>query len=99
VEVLPPFVLYGTDRMTDEDYPDVAKVWEQRLLTLESTEPIAFRRQNFGDPITAVEGGPGSAGPQGFRPTRAGLAASEEQDERPPAEERPVTITRAPTAR
>ncbi|MFB7032324.1 hypothetical protein ACFCXG_37290, partial [Streptomyces sp. NPDC056295] len=26
------------------------KAWEQRLLTLESTEPIiAFRRQNFGD--------------------------------------------------
>ena len=42
-------VLYGTDRMTDEDYSDVAKAWEQRLLTLESTEPIAFRRQNFGD--------------------------------------------------
>lgn len=49
IEVLPPFVLCGTDRMTDEDYPDVAKAWEQRLLTLESTEPIAFRRQNFGD--------------------------------------------------
>jgi len=47
--VLPPFVLYGTDRMTGEAYPDVAKAWEQRLLTLESTEPIAFRRQNFGD--------------------------------------------------
>lgn len=49
IEVLPPFVLYGTDRMTGEGYPDVAKAWEQRLLTLESTEPIAFRRQNFGD--------------------------------------------------
>jgi NAD(P)H dehydrogenase (quinone) len=23
-EVLPPFVLYGADRMTREDYPDVA---------------------------------------------------------------------------
>ncbi|MQY28444.1 NAD(P)H-dependent oxidoreductase [Nocardia aurantia] len=49
IEVLPPFVLYGTDRMTDHDYPDVAKAWVQRLLTLESTEPIPFRRQNFGD--------------------------------------------------
>ncbi|MGH3426569.1 MAG: hypothetical protein ACRDQZ_03185 [Mycobacteriales bacterium] len=49
IEVLPPFVLYGTDRMTDEDYPDVAKAWEQCLLTLSSTEPVAFRRQNFGD--------------------------------------------------
>jgi putative NADPH-quinone reductase len=25
IEVLPPFVQYGTDRMTDESYPDVAK--------------------------------------------------------------------------
>ena len=49
IEVLPPFVLHGTDRMTADDYPDVAKAWEQRLLTLETTEPIAFRPQNFGD--------------------------------------------------
>ncbi|GHB54799.1 hypothetical protein GCM10010347_25820 [Streptomyces cirratus] len=47
--MLPPFVLYGTDRMTGEDHPDVAEAWEQRLLTLEPTEPIAFRRQNSGD--------------------------------------------------
>jgi NAD(P)H dehydrogenase (quinone) len=49
IEALPPFLLYGVDRMTAEDYADVAKAWEQRLLTLESTEPIPFRRQNFGD--------------------------------------------------
>ncbi|MCX5205389.1 NAD(P)H-dependent oxidoreductase [Streptomyces sp. NBC_00237] len=49
IEVLAPFVLHGADRLTAEDYPDVAKAWQQRLLTLESTEPIAFRRQNFGD--------------------------------------------------
>ncbi|WP_040796560.1 NAD(P)H-dependent oxidoreductase [Nocardia higoensis] len=49
IEVLPPFVVYGADRMTGEDYPDVAEAWEQRLLTLDSTEPIPFRRQNFGD--------------------------------------------------
>lgn len=49
IEVLPPFVLYSTDRMTEEDYADVVKAWEQRLLTLESTEPIPFRQQNFGD--------------------------------------------------
>ncbi|MFC7964201.1 NAD(P)H-dependent oxidoreductase [Streptomyces cinereoruber] len=49
LDVLPPFVLYGADRTTVEDYPDIAKAWEQRLLTLESTEPIPFRRQNFGD--------------------------------------------------
>ncbi|MFI0980173.1 NAD(P)H-dependent oxidoreductase [Streptomyces sp. NPDC021093] len=49
IEVLPPFVLYSADRTTDADFPDVAKAWEQRLLTLETTEPIAYRRQNFGD--------------------------------------------------
>ncbi|MCM6778381.1 NAD(P)H-dependent oxidoreductase [Nocardia sp. CDC159] len=49
IEVLPPFVRYGADRMTDADYADVAKAWKERLLTLQSTEPIPFRRQNFGD--------------------------------------------------
>lgn len=35
--------------MTGGDYTDVAKACEQRLLTIETTEPIAFRRQSFGD--------------------------------------------------
>ncbi|MEU8695396.1 flavodoxin family protein, partial [Streptomyces sp. NPDC048665] len=68
-EVLPPFVLYGTDRMTDEDYPDIANAWKQRLLTLESTEPIAFRRQNFGDyeiPSLHLKEGLEPAGRTGF---------------------------------
>ncbi|GLW11876.1 NAD(P)H dehydrogenase (quinone) [Microtetraspora sp. NBRC 13810] len=69
IEVLPPFVLYGTDRTTDEDFPDIAKAWEQRLLTLESTEPIAFRRQNFGDyeiPSLHLKEGLEPAGRSGF---------------------------------
>ncbi len=69
IEVLPPFVLYGTDRMTDEDYPGVARAWQQRLLTLESTEPIAFRRQNFGDyeiPSLHLKKGLEPAGRTGF---------------------------------
>ncbi|MBK3564322.1 MULTISPECIES: NAD(P)H-dependent oxidoreductase [unclassified Streptomyces] len=49
VEVLPPFVLYGTDKITGSDFEDAAKAWQERLLTLETTEPIPFRRQNFGD--------------------------------------------------
>ncbi|WP_329475585.1 NAD(P)H-dependent oxidoreductase [Kribbella sp. NBC_01484] len=49
LEVLPPFVLYGTDRFTDGDVEDAAKAWKEKLLSLETTEPIAFRRQNFGD--------------------------------------------------
>jgi len=69
IEVLPPFVLYGADRMTEEDYPDVAKAWVERLLALESTEPIPFRRQNFGDyeiPSLQLKEGLEPAGRTGF---------------------------------
>ncbi|WP_030220878.1 NAD(P)H-dependent oxidoreductase [Streptomyces bikiniensis] len=69
IEVLPPFVLYGADRVTAEDYPDIAKAWEQRLLTLESTEPIPFRRQNSGDyelPSLHLKEGLEPAGRTGF---------------------------------
>ncbi|MFD7643094.1 NAD(P)H-dependent oxidoreductase [Kitasatospora sp. NPDC059795] len=69
VEVLPPFVLYGADRLTDEAYPGIAEAWKRRLLTLESTEPIAFRPQNFGDyelPSLLLKEGLEPAGRQGF---------------------------------
>lgn len=69
IEAVPPFVVYGADRMTVVDYPDVAKAWEQRLLTLESTEPIAFRRQNHGDyemPSLRLKEGLEPAGRTGF---------------------------------
>ncbi|MFD8462818.1 NAD(P)H-dependent oxidoreductase [Streptomyces antimycoticus] len=69
IEVLPPFVVFGTARMTSEDYPDIAKAWEQRLLTLESTEPIPFRPQNFGDyemPSLHLKEGLEPAGRTGF---------------------------------
>lgn len=69
IEALPPFVRYGSDRMTAEEYRDVAKAWEQRLLTLESTEPIAFRRQNSGDyeiPSLCLKEGLEPAGRTGF---------------------------------
>ena len=70
IEVLPPFVLYGADRMTSADYPDVAKAWEDRLRTLDSAEPIAFRRQNFGDyeiPSLQLKRGVEPHGHTGFR--------------------------------
>lgn len=69
IEVLPPFVLYGTDRLTAADYPDVAKAWTERLLALESTEPIAFRQQNLGDyeiPSLHLKKGLEPAGRTGF---------------------------------
>ncbi|CAH0155643.1 FCD domain-containing protein [Rhodococcoides fascians] len=49
IDVLPPFVVHGSDRLTAEEYAVAAKNWERRLLELETTEPIAFRMQNFGD--------------------------------------------------
>ncbi|MFJ4677841.1 NAD(P)H-dependent oxidoreductase [Kitasatospora sp. NPDC088783] len=69
LEVLPPFVVYGGDRLAEQDYPAVAAAWEQRLLTLESTEPIAFRPQNSGDyeiPSLHLKDGLEPAGRTGF---------------------------------
>ncbi|WP_415951701.1 NAD(P)H-dependent oxidoreductase [Streptomyces sp. KLOTTS4A1] len=69
IEAVPPFVLYGTDRMTEDAYPDVAKAWRDRLLTLETTEPIPYRRQNFGDydiPSLQLKEGLEPAGRSGF---------------------------------
>ncbi|CAL9324380.1 NAD(P)H-dependent oxidoreductase [Streptomyces sp. SudanB66_2053] len=69
MDVLPPFVLYGADRVNDDIFPDVAKAWQQRLLTLETTEPIPFRPQNFGDyemPSLQLKEGLEPAGRTGF---------------------------------
>jgi NAD(P)H dehydrogenase (quinone) len=69
IDALPPFVLYGTDRITDEQFPEVAKAWRERLLTLESTDPIPYRRQNFGDyeiPSLQLKEGLEPAGRSGF---------------------------------
>lgn len=69
IEVLPPFVSYGADRMTEAGYADIAKAWEQRLLTLDSTAPIAFRQQNSGEydiPSLRLKAGLEPAGRTGF---------------------------------
>jgi NAD(P)H dehydrogenase (quinone) len=69
LEVLPPFVLYGADRMTSEAYSRAADAWRQRLLALETTAPIAFRPQNFGDyeiPSLHLKAGLEPAGRTGF---------------------------------
>ncbi|MEU2439079.1 NAD(P)H-dependent oxidoreductase [Streptomyces rubradiris] len=49
MDVLPPFVLHRTVRMSAEDFADAAERWKKRLLTLEDTDPIPYRRQNHGD--------------------------------------------------
>ncbi|WP_280353899.1 NAD(P)H-dependent oxidoreductase [Nocardia otitidiscaviarum] len=49
MRVVPPFVLYGADRCTEEDFAVAAKQYRQRLLTLADTTPIPYRPQNGGD--------------------------------------------------
>ncbi|WP_033217875.1 NAD(P)H-dependent oxidoreductase [Kitasatospora phosalacinea] len=69
LEVLPPFVVHGADRLTEEQYRAATEAWERRLLTLETTEPIPFRRQNFGDyeiPALHLKDGLEPAGRTGF---------------------------------
>lgn len=69
IEAVPPFVVYGSDRLSRDDFPAVARAWEERLLALEDTEPIAFRRQNFGDydiPSLTLKEGVERPGREGF---------------------------------
>ncbi|WP_282783704.1 NAD(P)H-dependent oxidoreductase [Nocardia sp. CC201C] len=49
MRVVPPFVVYGADRCTEEDFAVAAKQYRQRLRTLAGTAPIPYRPQNGGD--------------------------------------------------
>ncbi|KLD79667.1 NAD(P)H-dependent oxidoreductase [Xanthomonas hyacinthi] len=48
-DVLPPFVVYRSDRMDAERFAQTRAALGQRLDTLWSATPIAFRKQNGGD--------------------------------------------------
>lgn len=48
-DVLPPFVAYRTDRFDEAKFPELCAALGERLDTLASTEPLPFRKQNFGD--------------------------------------------------
>lgn len=48
-DVLPPFVVYQTNRMDEARYADVCEELKLRLAQLDTIEPIAFRSQNMGD--------------------------------------------------
>lgn len=48
MEVLPPFVLYQTHRLTEADWPEVAQAYSRRLEGLFTDRPIPFRTQNGG---------------------------------------------------
>ncbi|MFW6694408.1 NAD(P)H-dependent oxidoreductase [Streptomyces sp. MAR4 CNX-425] len=46
---LPPFVVYGADRLTPADYPPVAAALRERLRTLGTTAPLPYRTERGGD--------------------------------------------------
>jgi len=48
-EVLPPFVTYRTDRLDEAGFEPVAAALRERMRTLSTTAPIAYRPQNGGD--------------------------------------------------
>lgn len=61
--------MYGTTRVSPEDFADAAKVWEQRLLSLEETDPIPFRERNGGEyelPSLRLREGLEAPGGKGF---------------------------------
>ena len=69
MEVLPPHVLYSAGRMSPEAFADAAETWKKRLLTLEQTDPIPYRRQNDGDyeiPAARLREGLETPGRTGF---------------------------------
>ncbi len=49
MSVLPPFLVYRADHLTDADYQQVEADYKDRLLNLFTTAPIPFRSQDGGD--------------------------------------------------
>ncbi|SCV04762.1 LAME_0H21044g1_1 [Lachancea meyersii CBS 8951] len=47
--VLPPFALYNTHRLSEEQIKIATEDLRERMRTLGSTDPIAYRKQNDGD--------------------------------------------------
>jgi NAD(P)H dehydrogenase (quinone) len=48
LQVLPPFVVYQSDRLTEAEWPAVAAAYQRRIAGLFNDRPIAFRTQNGG---------------------------------------------------
>lgn len=49
MSVVPPFVAHGSNQVSDAEYKDAVSELQRRLLSLPTTAPIPFRRQNGGD--------------------------------------------------
>lgn len=48
LSVLPPFVIYQSERLTEGEWPAVADAYRQRIENLLTDDPIPFRTQNGG---------------------------------------------------
>ncbi|SOE97596.1 NAD(P)H-dependent oxidoreductase [Burkholderia sp. S171] len=66
--VLPSFVTYRVDRLDEAGFLAVSSRLRERMKTIETTQPIPYRRQNFGDYVIPTMqlrpelGSPGAAG-------------------------------------
>ncbi|GAA2639306.1 NAD(P)H-dependent oxidoreductase [Streptomyces axinellae] len=49
MEALPPFVIYGADRLTEDEYAPYADELRGHLLGLPTAEPLRFRSERGGD--------------------------------------------------
>jgi NAD(P)H dehydrogenase (quinone) len=48
MSVLPPFVVYQSERLTEKEWPGVADAYRRRISRLFTDDPIPFRTQNGG---------------------------------------------------
>src|SRR5437764_2162724 len=46
--VMPPFVIYQSDKLSETEWPGIAQAYKRRLAGLFSDQPIPFRTQNGG---------------------------------------------------
>lgn len=68
-DVLPPFVVYRVDSLDEGAFAPIAERLRERMRTLATTAPIAYRQQNGGDyliPGMQLRAGLGDAHARGF---------------------------------
>jgi NAD(P)H dehydrogenase (quinone) len=68
-DVLPPFVVYQTDRLDEAGFAPVAERLRERMRSLATTQPLPYRQQNGGDyliPSMQLQPGFEDPGANGF---------------------------------
>src|SRR3954447_19161664 len=69
-DVLPPFVVYKADRLSEAEFERVAEQLRERMRALATTRPIPYRQQNSGDyliPSMRLRPDLGHSGAEGFK--------------------------------